>query len=269
MRISITHATGYTYDKPVKLGLQELRMTPKSRAGQVILRWNVSIEGGQIEARFDDHNNNSVILVGVHEGVEAIQIVCEGEVETPDDAAGVVGQHGGFAPIWYFERETPATAPGLAIEALAKEVAEIAPDGTALDRMHALMHLIADRVAYRTGTTKAGDTGEAALVAGEGVCQDHAHIFIAAARSMALPARYVSGYLLLDDRVEQDAGHAWAEAFLPHLGWVGFDPSNRTCPDARYIRVATGLDYKEAAPISGLVRGTETEALSVDIRVEQ
>jgi transglutaminase-like putative cysteine protease len=102
-----------------------------------------------------------------------------------------------------------------------------------------------------------------------GVCQDHSHIFVAAARAMGYPARYVSGYLMMNDRVHQDASHAWAEAHVEGVGWVGFDVSNGISPDARYVRVATGLDYREAAPVSGLRFGRGGEALSIDIQVQQ
>jgi transglutaminase-like putative cysteine protease len=101
------------------------------------------------------------------------------------------------------------------------------------------------------------------------VCQDHAQIFVAAARALGFPARYVSGYLMMDDRVHQDASHAWAEAHVENIGWVAFDVSNGISADPRYVRVATGLDYQEAAPISGLRYGSGGESLRVDLQVQQ
>ncbi|CAN0590340.1 unnamed protein product, partial [Ectocarpus sp. 12 AP-2014] len=101
------------------------------------------------------------------------------------------------------------------------------------------------------------------------VGQDHAHIFVTAARHMGYPARYVSGYLMMDEQVEQNASHAWAEAYVDGLGWVGFDVSNGQCPDARYVRVATGLDYSQAAPISGMRFGDGLESMRVSLMVEQ
>lgn len=86
---------------------------------------------------------------------------------------------------------------------------------------------------------------------------------------MGIPARYVSGYLMMDDRIEQDAGHAWAEAHVEGLGWVGFDISNGISPDARYVRVATGRDYSDAAPITGIRYGARDEAMHVKLAVEQ
>ena len=87
---------------------------------------------------------------------------------------------------------------------------------------------------------------------------------------MGVPARYVSGYLMMNDRVDQDASHAWAEAFVQGIGWIGFDVSNQISPDERYVRVATGLDYSEAAPVSGLRIGKQgEEELEVSIQVQQ
>jgi len=86
---------------------------------------------------------------------------------------------------------------------------------------------------------------------------------------MGRPARYVSGYLLMDDRIEQQATHAWAEAYVDGIGWIGFDPSNGISPDSRYVRIATGLDFKEAAPLSGVTYGDANETLSTALTVQQ
>ena len=122
---------------------------------------------------------------------------------------------------------------------------------------------------YRTGSTTVATSAEEAFGDGAGVCQDHSHIFIGAARLLNIPARYVSGYLMMNDRIEQEATHAWAEAFIDGLGWVGFDISNGISPDMRYVRVATGRDYKDAAPVTGISFGTSTTVLDVEVAVEQ
>jgi transglutaminase-like putative cysteine protease len=127
---------------------------------------------------------------------------------------------------------------------------------------------IHEMVAYRPGTSDTETTAEEALEKKSGVCQDHAHIFVAAARSLGVPARYVSGYLMMEEKVEQAATHAWGEAHIAGLGWVGFDPANNICPDARYVRVASGLCYRDAAPVSGMRIGTPGEKLSVVVKVE-
>jgi transglutaminase-like putative cysteine protease len=138
-----------------------------------------------------------------------------------------------------------------------------------LDRLHRLSAGILEDVSYEKGFTDAGTGAEEAVVAGHGVCQDHAHIFIACARALNVPARYVSGYLMMTEQVEQEASHAWAEAFVDGLGWVGFDVSNGISPDQRYVRVASGRDYGEAAPVTGIRYGAHDEAMHVSLAVEQ
>ncbi|WP_365705690.1 transglutaminase family protein [Novosphingobium sp.] len=138
-----------------------------------------------------------------------------------------------------------------------------------LAMLHQLSALVLEQVAYAPGETQVHTSGEEAAALGPGVCQDHAHIFIGAARSLGVPARYVSGYLMMDDRIEQEAGHAWAEAWPKDLGWVGFDISNGISPDERYVRVATGRDYREAAPVTGISWGAGDSVLQVRLAVEQ
>lgn len=265
-RLKISHQTSYHYDEPVYYALQQLRLTPKSNASQRIISWATNIEGGREELEFTDHNNNHVVLISFNDGCRSVNIVCEGEVET-EDTAGIVGKQGGFTPLWYFMRSTPLTAAGRHVKQLIKELGgEFESD---VEKMHFLMELVEQKIRYETGRTDAETSAEDTLEAGHGVCQDHSHVFIAAARQMGLPARYVSGYLMMNDRIEQEAAHAWAEVHVGGVGWIGYDVSNKISPDQRYVRVATGLDYREAAPISGMRYGEGTESMAVSLQVQQ
>ena len=125
-----------------------------------------------------------------------------------------------------------------------------------------------EAIDYLPGTTDVKTSAEEALAAGQGVCQDHAHVFISAGRLVDIPMRYVGGYLKMDGLIEQEAGHGWAEAFVTGLGWVGFDVSNAISPDERYVRVATGCDYSEAAPVTGITRGAGETRLFVHLSVD-
>jgi len=261
MRLKISHTTEYRYDDPVQYSLQRLRLTPKNQPGQIVLHWRTIVDGARQEAGYTDHFGNHVDLVSTNAEQVAIRIVAEGEVET-EDRAGVFGPHQGFVPLWLYLRETPLTRPGKLIRDMAKASA----GDNELARMHDLMAMLHENVAYRPGETAANTTAEQALERKQGVCQDHAHIFISAARHLGIPARYVSGYLLME-MPEQTASHAWAEVHLQGLGWVGFDAANKICPDARYVRLSTGLDYKDAAPVSGMVVGRAAETMSVSITV--
>ncbi len=266
MQLRISHVTTYEFDRPVEYALQQVRLTPKSRAGQNVLNWSIRLDGADRQCEFEDQHNNVVMLTSMRAGATRLEISCVGEIENTN-ATGIVGAHGGYAPLWYFRRATPLTRPGASLRKLARETS--AGGGSELDRLHVLSRRIGELVRYETGRTAADTTAEQAIEAGHGVCQDHAHIFVAAARLMGYPARYVSGYFMLTDRVEQDATHAWAEAHVADLGWIGFDISNGVSPDERHIRIATGLDYNEAAPISGFRFGLGAEQMIVSLAVEQ
>jgi transglutaminase-like putative cysteine protease len=193
-----------------------------------------------------------------------VRIRCKGEVDTID-RSGVFGAHKGAAPLWFFLRETALTAPGDHIRRLTENLGA----DEAIPRLHALTARIADALIYEAGRTDAATSAEAALAAGRGVCQDHAHVFVAAARRLGFPSRYVSGYLSTRAGEPMRASHAWGEAHVDGLGWVGFDPANRQSPDGRYVRLATGLDYRDAAPVSGLRFGAGGEALTVSLQIQQ
>ncbi len=267
MRLSIRHTTRYAFSEPVIHALQRLRLTPKETQGQRIIDWAMTYENAYAELRYDDQNFNTVTLVGVEPGASEVVVTCHGTVETEDNA-GVIGLHSGDLPLWSFLGQTKLTKPGPKMRALLRDVPAIKEDAK-LDFLHTLSSQIGEAVAYETGTTGVKTTAEEAVAKGTGVCQDHAHIFIGACRSAGIPARYVSGYLMMNDRIDQEATHAWAEAHIDGLGWIGFDISNGICPDPRYVRVATGRDYRDAAPVTGISFGQAEQLLTVDVAVEQ
>ncbi|WP_319826356.1 transglutaminase family protein [Thalassovita sp.] len=266
MRLTISHLTTYTYDTPDDYALIQLRLRPRDGHGQTVTDWSTTVTGGTRQLGFDDEYGNHVDLVLVDPDTTELTITSQGLVQV-EDRAGVVGEHKTFTPLWLYEAPTPMTAPGKALRKLVSGLKPL-PNESLLDRMHRLSAEIGAQVAYETGRTDSTTTAEEALTAGHGVCQDHAHILISAARLMGVPARYVSGYLLMDDRDHQDAAHAWAEVYVDGLGWVGFDVSNAICPDDRYVRVAVGRDYRDAAPVHGIRHGTGAEDLHVALKVQ-
>ncbi len=271
MTLSIRHTTHYAFAQPVVHALQRLRLTPKETQGQRIVDWAMTFDNAHAELQYDDQHFNHVTLIGLAPGAHEVTVTCQGTVVTEDNA-GVIGRHSGHLPLWSFLRQTSLTRPGVKLRALLREVAGTGAggaDSAPLDFLHALSGLIRERVAYEAGRTHSATTAEESVGHGAGVCQDHAHIFIGAARTAGIPARYVSGYLMMDDRIEQEATHAWAEAHVDGLGWVGFDVSNGICPDPRYVRVATGADYRDAAPVTGIsFGGAAAEVLTVGVAVE-
>jgi transglutaminase-like putative cysteine protease len=266
LRLSVTHTTRYSFSDPVAYGMQRLRLKPKATHGQQVIDWTMELDGAIAELEYEDQHANATALVTALPGARELAIRCSSVVETIDNA-GIIGAHSGHMPLWFFQRTTPLTEPGPLVRAL---VAGLGADGMRLiDKLHALSGAVLDAVAYIPGSTDTRTTAEQALAAGKGVCQDHSHIFLAAGRLLDFPMRYVSGYLKLDDTDDQDAGHGWAEAHVDGLGWVGFDVSNAVCPDDRYVRVATGCDYSEAAPVTGISQGSGETSLAVEVVVGQ
>ena len=135
--------------------------------------------------------------------------------------------------------------------------------------LHRLLVGLNGRMVFDTNPTDSGTTAAQAFRMGRGVCQDLSHVFLSVARQLGIPARYVSGYFHRADGVsDQEAGHAWAEAKVPGIGWIGFDPANGISPTDAHVRVAVGLDYLAAAPIRGSRRGGGRETLDVRLRVD-
>ncbi|MCB1448018.1 MAG: transglutaminase family protein [Rhizobiaceae bacterium] len=263
MRLKISHMTEYSYAEPVEFALQRLRLTPQDGPGQHVVSWQTSVTGAGREAVYTDHFGNHVELVSIDEGVRSISVMAMGEVET-EERNGVFGPHIGYVPLWLYLRETALTKPGK----LVRELARGATGDGELARMHGLMSAITTVLGYEKGVTGPDTTAEQALELKAGVCQDFTHVFIAGARYLGLPARYISGYML-DGTSMNAASHAWAEAHIQGLGWVGFDPANEICPDERYVRLASGLDYADTAPVSGMRIGSGPEAIMVAVSVEQ
>jgi transglutaminase-like putative cysteine protease len=264
MRFTIRHTTNYTYEFPANGAVQRLRLTPPRTKSQTIHSWAIETDGIDKAAHYVDGFGNLVHLV-THAGpYETLTISAGGEVETTD-TGGVIGDIGEVANPQVFLRETDLTQASDAITAMAMAL----PAGKLLSRLHHLLEAIATRVHYVTDSTDAATSAAEAFEAGRGVCQDHAHIFIVAARGMGLPSRYVTGYLHVAEEREEVAHHAWAETHVPGLGWVGFDPANNVCPTERYVRLACGFDAKSAAPIVGMGRGGGRESLKVAVVVQE
>jgi transglutaminase-like putative cysteine protease len=181
-------------------------------------------------------------------------------VFTSDMAGIVAGAEERLPPLAY-RRSTPLTAITPAIAAFAEGVRQSDP----LEALHGLMLALKGRMTFEPGITDVVTDADAALRLGRGVCQDLSQIFIAAARHLGYPARYVSGHYAAPDHPEQEAAHAWAEAHVPGLGWVSFDPTHGVSATEGHVRVAVGLDSLDAAPVRGTRRGGGIESLAVGV----
>ena len=268
MRLSVHHITRFEFDQPSGHSIHDVRLTPKPANGQRLLTWRIDGPGKRSE--WIDGHGNKVTTFSVVQPHDAVEI----------EVHGLYEYHGGDQ--WLRYGETPTLPPpfwlrnaGMArhdesLDPLIEGLSEGAADSTQrVMVLHEVMARVGRRIAYRTGVSTVETTAIEALARGAGVAQDTAHVFIAACRRLGVPARYVSGYLRNDD-AELHVGrtsHSWAEAWVPGLDWVGFDPANGISPRGDSLRVAVGLDYRDAAPVSGRRVGFGDAKMTVEASV--
>jgi transglutaminase-like putative cysteine protease len=267
MRLRVAHSIVRHFDPPAPAVSQLLRLTPRNHEGQHVINWRIDVS---IDARLNAHQDafgNITHFLSAAEPLDALRISVVGEVETQNGDGVVRGTVERFSPS-LFLRDTLLTQADQRIGDFARDIRE-SKKGDVL----AELHLLLDRLHQEMRGEDEPSQTEAATAAEvfqrkRGVARDLAHIFVGAARSLSIPARFVAGYLCIDG-VEQRSGHAWAEAYVPKLGWIGFDPVKGVCPTEAYIRVAVGLDALGAIPIRGAHYGGGTEKLAVAIEVNQ
>lgn len=266
MRLSIDHRTRYRFTEPQARLVQMLRMTPSDTLHQTIADWRIDVDCDARLKLARDGFGNRVTMLYVEGEIDAIEICVAGEVLTTPFSGVLDGVTERFPPA-LFLRPTPVTQADATIAAFATEAAA---DAAPLDRLHTLNRAVHRRIALAKRRSVPGHAAAQTLADGLGSARDIAHLFIAAARSIGAPARYVSGYsLIVANGATQPTPHGWAEAHVEGLGWVGFDPSMGLCAAEEYVRVAIGLDAAGAAAVAGSRLGDGDEALDVDIHVEQ
>ena len=265
---SINHQTIFDYETMPQSAVQRLHLTPLNNTQQNVIDWDVEVNGGTIVLETADYHGNGIHICNQHSSLQNFQIICRGQVNVID-TNGIVGEHDNDVPLAMFKNATSLTLPGPRLRQLGKDMNKLTKSDNEINVLHALSARLADAIRYTTGMTNTSTTAEMAMEIGAGVCQDHAHAFIAVARYLGLSARYVSGYLLIRDKKIQNASHAWAEVFTNGLGWVGFDISNGISPDDRYVKLASGFDYADVAPLSGVRFGSGEEKIATQIMISQ
>jgi transglutaminase-like putative cysteine protease len=281
MFYAIRHITRFRYSVPVHESVMELRMQPRSEGPQTLRSFQlVTSPRAQLHA-YTDHLGNAVYHFNVLRAHAELRIEAQAVVECaaliPPMAAdalewerynafNLTGDHFDLLEPSRFAHGSPALEVFMENHDLGR------PRGDPLTALGHLNNAIHDAFDYQSGVTEVHSPIEHALSEGRGVCQDFAHIMIAIARHWGIPARYVSGYLFHrrkdEHRSVDDATHAWIEAYLPSLGWVGFDPTNNIRTTEKHIRVAVGRDYADVPPTRGTFKGDAESELAISVTVE-
>lgn len=258
MHLSITHTTHYSYNQPLLYSIQQLKLTPQDGFGQRVKHWSISVNGQLYQ--YADAYGNVVHSLVVDGNSSEIKIVAKGEVET--GLSHIESQED--LPLTIYLRDTNLTQADASLKTFSLAFGKI----SGVADLEKLSQAIVARVPYAKGVTGVYTTASQAFESGTGVCQDHAHIFIACCRALNIPARYVSGYLFTEhnDLLES---HAWVDAWLDNLGWVSVDVSNQCLVNGAHVRLAVGLDYHDASPVSGIRVGGGIELMNAGVHVSQ
>jgi transglutaminase-like putative cysteine protease len=279
---SVRHITRFRYASPVRESVMELRMQPRSEGNQALRNFQISTSPRAQLFAYTDNFGNAVYHFNVLREHSELRIETQSVLEMKEpiplppaldvlewdryNPFNLTGEHYDLLEETAFARSSPQLEAFWAANNLTK------PDGDPLTALKRLNGVIYSAFDYEVGVTQVHSPIEQALDAKRGVCQDFAHIMIATVRRWGVPARYVSGYLHHSrrdkDRSGDDATHAWIEAYMPSIGWVGFDPTNNILAGDRHIRAAVGRDYADVPPTRGTFKGDVASELGVSVTVE-
>jgi len=262
--LSIHHETVYRYESPAVYSIQRLHMTPRAEPLQRTLDWTINTPG----KRRQTHNafGNASDIVTLCTPLREVRITAVGHVEIQAPTQGRIREKMSLQlPV--FTVPTRLTEPTEAVRAFAARA--LSGTSASTSQALALAAAICDAVGYQSGATAISSSADDALRLGLGVCQDHAHLFIACCHSVSLPVRYVSGYIYPGE-VEHSASHAWVDVWVEdadYSGWVSIDVTHACLQTADYCRLAVGRDYESVAPVRGMRRGGSDEQMTVHVDV--
>lgn len=281
MFYSIRHVTRFRYTSPVRESVMELRMQPRSEGPQTLRSFQIATNPRAQLYAYTDHLGNAVYHFNLLREHDELRIEVQAVVEFANmnplperiseadwsryDPAQMSDDHFDMLGASKFSKPSPELLTFMKIADIER------PRGDPLTALKSLNRAIYDSFDYESGVTQVHSPIELALKERRGVCQDFSHIMIAVARQWGIPARYVSGYMYhrgSRDRSEADATHAWVEAWLPDLGWVGFDPTNNVMAMERHVRAAVGRDYADVPPTRGTFKGLADTELSIAVAID-
>jgi transglutaminase-like putative cysteine protease len=264
MRFAVRHEIAWTWDTPPRSIIEHLRIEPRNHEGQHVIGWRMDVEPGGRTRMAEDAFGNSFDSLTVEGPLSKLTARAEGEVET-FDSAGIVRHAIERFPPELFLRDSALTAIDASLRGFADAIA--AAESQTLARAHALMDSLHERLDHSACHDDDFVGAAKTLSAGRGHARDLAHVFIACARCLGIPARIAVGHLFADSAEERGCLHGWAEAHIEGLGWIGFDPATGRCPEGAHIRVAIGIDAIDALPVRGAHHGGSGEKIAHRIAV--
>lgn len=280
MYYAIRHITRYRYNSPIWENLMEARMQPRTEGGQRCFEFKLSVTPRAEIVSYRDYLGNIIHHFDIPGHHAQVTLTAEALVDVqpppplpdslPSAAWAELDRLADEGEFWDYLRPSRFARPTPSLLELAAEL-DAARRADPLTVLRQVNQAVYRAFAYAPSSTRVDSPIDEAIAARKGVCQDFTHIMIALVRQLGIPCRYVSGYLFHrredHDRSAEDATHAWLEAFLPEVGWVGLDPTNNLEAAERHIRVAVGRDYADVPPTRGIFKGDAEHTLSVGVRV--
>ncbi len=279
MKLAVLHRTTFTYASPVTHSVNTLHLEPRTFPYQKTLGSLIRVVPATRVRKFTDLFQNITHHFDLPDPHSQLEIESHVRVHNlPLDISGVgrraekerFGDPSIREQIWPFLQDSKAVANIPEVWRQAVDLTRATP--AIFDQACAVMEWIHREFRYDPGATTVFTTMEEAFQFRHGVCQDFTHVMLGLCRSVGIPARYASGYLYngqRDSLIGAQASHAWAEVFLPSAGWIGFDPTNNTLADERYVKIAVGRDYDDVAPVRGNYHGTGHCRMDVEVVVER
>ena len=248
MIITIEYKTHYRFSHEVPRLIQQIKLYPTSCDNQKVLKWAIETLEGNLMDAFIDSLGHKIHNIYLTNSPKVQVITAKGSVKTTETHGVMRGLNEVVHP-GCFLRQTALTKPNKKIINLIKSSSKAKPNS--VEFCHIMNEAVGNSIEYLSGSTDINTNAEDAISIGSGVCQDFAHILIGLARYNNYPARYVNGFSAHENNGCSET-HAWSEIYIENLGWVGFDPSKKSCIDDKYVRIGCGFDFNDASMIKGI-----------------
>jgi transglutaminase-like putative cysteine protease len=266
LKLEIVHATRYRYSGPIAETVMEVRLRPMDGNGQRCLEFDLEISSGIEPRAYRDGYGNNVHYFNVVRPHSSLSVTSRSVVETGGPRDADAGED--LVQDFLRFRSPIKDAPGIRELASRHPIADPSAGRSVEQALDELTLAISREFTYDRAVTTVYSSVDEVLALRAGVCQDFAHLFIAVARTMGVPARYVSGYIHAPGAATT-ASHAWGEAWVPGRGWVGYDATHPVRAAENHVRLAVGRDYSDAAPTRGIYVGSASGAMEVSVRTRE
>jgi len=267
VKLEIVHSTRYRYSTPLAETVMEVRLRPMDGNGQRCLDFKLELSHGAQARTYVDGFGNHVHYFNLVRPHAGLSVVSRSTVETglgPDP-------HPGEELVQDFLRFRSPVKDVEGVRSLARRhaVQDLSSAASVEQALDELTATISREFAYDRTVTNVYSAVDDVLALRAGVCQDFAHLFIAVARAMGVPARYASGYIHLPGEKVALASHAWGEAWVPGTGWIGFDATHPVRTTPHHVRLAVGRDYTDAAPTRGVYVGSAASSMAISVKTHE